>query len=130
MATIRNSKTHKPGWLPGVSALLAFIACNGLFIIVGIFALFGVTIVINPHIQGAIITLFSVLTLAFVIMNYRNNKVPGPVVLSAIGTAIIAGSMYIYFNKTIESIGLIILFTSAIWSWRACRTSAQLSSNN
>lgn len=121
MTTDARKDPGKLSWLPGAAAILAFIACNGLFIIVAALALFGMTIAINPHIQAAMISLFAVLTLGFVFLGYREHHVLGPMILSAIGAVLIVGSMYIYFNKIVESIGLLALIASAVWTWRAAK---------
>ncbi len=52
-------------WLPGAAAVLAFVACNGTVLLVAMLAVFGITLVINPHLQAAAISLFSLLTLGF-----------------------------------------------------------------
>jgi hypothetical protein len=39
--------------------------------------------------------------------------------LSIVGAVILVGSMYIYFNKIVESLALLALISSAVWSWRA-----------
>ena|SRR3989304_6728594 len=122
MTTDTRKDPGKLSWLPGAAAILAFIACNGLFIIVAALALFGMTIAINPHIQAAMISLFAVLALGFVFLGYREHRVLGPMILSAIGAVLIVGSMYIYFNKIVESIGLLALIASAVWTWRAAKT--------
>ena len=121
MTTDTQKDLGKLSWLPGAAAILAFIACNGLFVIVAILSLFGITIAINPHIQAAAISLFAVLTLGFVFLGYREHHVPGPMILSVIGAVLIVGTMYIYFSKIVESLGLLALITSAVWSWRASK---------
>lgn len=123
MTTNTQKDSGKLGWLPGAAAILAFIACNGLFIIVAILSVFGITIAINPHVQAAVISLFAVLTLCFVFLGYRKHGVLGPMILAVIGAVIIVGTMYIYFNKIVESLGLLALIASAIWSWRASKAS-------
>ncbi len=121
MTTDTQKDLGKPSWLPGAAAILAFIACNGLFVIVAILSLFGITIAINPHIQAAAISLFAVLTLGFVFLGYREHHVAGPMILSVCGAVLIVGTMYIYFSKIVESLGLLALITSAVWSWRASK---------
>jgi hypothetical protein len=59
MTTDTQKDLGKLSWLPGAAAILAFIACNGLFVIVAILSLFGITPAINPHIQAAAISLFA-----------------------------------------------------------------------
>ena len=119
MSTDTQKDMGKLGWLPGAAAILAFIACYGLFVLVAILSFFGVAIVINPHIQAGVISLFGVLTLGFVFLGYRTHHVRGPMILSAIGAVLIVGSMYIYYNEIVELLGLVALITSAVWSWRA-----------
>lgn len=121
MTTDTQDGAGKLSWLPGAAAVLAFISCNGLFIVGATLALFGITIAINPNIQAAAISLFAVLTPGFVFLAYRKYHVLGPMILSAIGAILIVGTMYIYFSKIVESIGLLALITSAVWSWRAAK---------
>jgi len=113
----------KPTWLAATTAVLAFIACNGSIIILAILSLLGVTVAINTDVQAAVISLFAVLTLIFVSLGYRNHRISGPLILSAVGALIIVGSMYILFNKIAESLGLLALIISAIWNWRESLTS-------
>ena len=95
-----------------------FHCINCTFVIIAILSLLGVSVVINPHIQAAIISLFALLTLGFVFLGYRGHGVASPLILSAIGAFLIIGTMYISFSKIVESFGLIALIVSAIWSWR------------
>lgn len=119
MTTDTRKAPGKLRWLPGAAAILAFVACNGVVVIVAILSLFGVAIAINPHIQAAAISLFAVLTLGFVFLAYRGHHVLGPLILSVFGAVLIVGTMYISLSKIVESVGLLALIVSAIWSWRA-----------
>ena len=127
MTTDTQKNSGKPGWLPGASAVLAFIACNGVFVLVAFLALFGIAVAINPHIQAGVISLLALLTFGFVLMAYRRHHVRGPLILSVIGAIVLVGSMYVYFNKIVESLGLLALITSAVWSWRAGKSRTVLS---
>ena len=122
-----QKQSGKPGWLPGAAAILAFIACNGVFVLVAFLSLFGIAVAVNPHIQAGVISLLALLTLGFVLMAYRQHQVRGPVILSVAGAIILVGSMYIYFNKIVESFGLLVLIVSAVWSWRASKSSTRSS---
>ena len=126
MARETSSAAGKLGWLPGATAILTFIACNGLIILVAILSVFGITIVINPHVQAGVISLFAALTLAFVFLGYRTHHVRGPMIMSAVGAVLVIGSMYIHFNKIIESAGLLALIASAVWSWRVNRANVEV----
>jgi hypothetical protein len=107
------------GWLPGATAILAFVACNSVFVLAAFLSLFGMAIAVNPHVQAGVISLFALLTFGFVLMAYRQHHVRGPLILSIVGAVILVGSMYIYFNKIVESLALLALISSAVWSWRA-----------
>ena len=104
-----------------VAAAFAFIACNGLIVLTALLALFGITFVVDPHVQAALISVFSILTLILVYTGYRQHRTRGPLILAAVGALVIIATMYVSYNKTIESIGLVALITSAIWSWRVVR---------
>jgi len=126
MSTESQEKLWKLKWLPAATAILAFIACNGVFLIVAMLSTFGIVIVVNPHIQAVVISLFAVLTLGFVFVGYRRHHVAGPMILSAVGAVLVVGSMYIYFNKIVESLGLLALIVSAMWSLRVSRARAAI----
>ncbi len=54
-----TDNTSKPrGRLATVFAIFAFIACNGLVILLAVLSAIGVSVSINPHIQAAAISLF------------------------------------------------------------------------
>ena len=125
MTVDTQKDSGKLSWLPGAAAILAFLACNGVFILVAILAVFGITIAINPHVQAAVISLFTVLTVCFVILGYRKHRVLGPLILSMIGATLVVGTMYISFNKIVESLGLLALIASAAWSWRVSKISVR-----
>ena len=127
MTTRLKSNRDKLSWLPGAAAVLAFLACNGLIVLAAALSLFGITLAINPHVQAAAITLFALLTLVFVMMGFRKNRQPGPAALAFIGAVVIVGTMYVYFSKIVESVGLLLLIVSAIWSWRATKSCARAS---
>jgi hypothetical protein len=105
-------------------AVLAFLACNCTFILIVALSAIGITISINPHLQAAAISLFAVVTLVLVFIDVKKHQNHGPFILAAIASATLIGTMYIYFNKVVESIGLLELLIAAIWSWllsrRAC----------
>lgn len=125
MTNETTKESGKLSWLPAAAAILAFIACNGAFMLVAILAVFGITIAVNPHVQAAVISLFTVLTACFVILSYRKHRVLGPIVLSMLGAILVVGTLYISFNKIVESIGLLALIASAVWGWRAGKVPAR-----
>ena len=118
----KSDKATRSSQLAALGAVLAFIACNGLLILIAAFAALGITLVINPHVQAVAISLFALTTLFMVLIAFRKNKVRGPLILCAIGAVTVIGSLYIHYDKIIESIGLVALFVSAIWSWRVSKS--------
>jgi phosphoglycerol transferase MdoB-like AlkP superfamily enzyme len=112
---------NRGGRLELLFAALAFIACNGTFVLVAALSVIGLSISINPHIQAAAISLFAVLSLLLVYRQFRRHHARGPLLLSAAATAVLIGTMYLYFDKIIESVGLLALVGAALWSWRSCR---------
>jgi hypothetical protein len=118
-----TASTGKPqGRLAALFAVFAFIACNGLVIMIAGFSVIGVSISINPHIQAAAISLFSVVTLSLVFNGFTKNRRIGPLILATAATVTLIGTLYIHFNKIIESLGLLALFASVLWSWQINRT--------
>ena len=116
--------THKPGTasrLAPLFAVFAFLACNCTIILLAVLSAIGISISINPHLQAAAIALFAVVTLLLIFRDCKNYKVPGPLILAAIASATLIGTMYIHFNKIVESIGLLELFIAAVWNWQLSR---------
>ena len=98
--------------------MLALLACNGTILLIGLLSFFGVTLVINPHVQAATISMFAVLTLVFVFFGYRDHRKAGPLIISVVGAALVVGTLYTIFNKLVETAGLVLLIGSSLWSWR------------
>ena len=118
-----TDSTNKPhGRLAAVFAIFAFIACNGLIILLAVLSAIGVSVSINPHIQAAAISFFALVTLSLVFKEFKQNRTIGPLILAATATVTLIGTIYIHFNKIIESIGLLALFAAALWSWQISRT--------
>jgi hypothetical protein len=109
------------GRLPAMFAVLAFISCNGTIVLIAVFSAIGISVSINPHLQAAAISLFAIATLALVFKDYRQHRAPGPPILAGIAAAILIGTMYIHFNKVVESVGLLALFAAALWGWQVNR---------
>lgn len=122
-----TDSTSKPrGKLAAVFAIFAFIACNGLVILLAVLSAIGVSVSINPHIQAAAISFFAIVTFALVFKEFKKNRTIGPLILAAAATVTLIGTMYIHFNKIIESVGLLALFASALWSWQVSRAQCVL----
>jgi hypothetical protein len=102
---------------PGITALLAFIACNGLIVVTAVLALFGITFDINPHVQALLISVFAILTSVLVFRGYQRHRKLGPLLLAASGTLAIILTMYLSYSKLVESAGLLMLIAAAGWNW-------------
>ena len=109
------------GKLSALFAVLAFIACNSTIIVIAAFSAIGISVSINPHLQAAAISLFALSTLLLVFRDFRLHRARGPLMLAALAAAVLIGSMYIHFNKIVESVGLLALFAAALWSWQVNR---------
>jgi len=120
-----SSNTGKPGAggskLPLIFSALAFIACNGTLVLIAIFSAIGISVSINPHLQAAAISLFAIVTLALVSRDFKRHRVVGPLLLAALASITLIGTMYIHYNKVVESIGLLALFAAALWGWQVNR---------
>ncbi|MCP4768571.1 MAG: MerC domain-containing protein [Gammaproteobacteria bacterium] len=116
------SDTGKAGArLPLIFAVLAFIACNGTILLIVVFSAIGISVSINPHLQAAAISLFAIVTLALVFRDFKRHRSIGPLLLAALASITLVGTMYIHFNKVLESIGLLALFAAALWGWQVNR---------
>jgi len=125
MTTVTTSSKQSSSlssMLPGIMALFAFIACNGTIIFVTFFSVLGITLTINPNIQAATISLFACLTDVFVFIEFKKHNKKAPLILAIASTLVVIFTMYIAYNQVIESIGLIALIASAVWSWRVNKT--------
>jgi uncharacterized membrane protein len=118
-----DSGDKPEGKLAAVFAILAFIACNGVVVLIAAFSFIGVSVSINPHIQAAAISLLSLVTLGLVFRGFQSNRKIGPLILAIAATVTLIATMYIHFNKIAESLGLLALFASALWSWQINRSS-------
>lgn len=105
----------------GVSAILAFIACNGLIFATAILATFGITFGVNPNVQAVLISLFAILTSVFIYKGFVRHRKIGPLLLAGVGALLILLTMYISYSKVIESAALLALTVAAGWNWYVIR---------
>ena len=122
----KSNSTPKFAFYSGVAALLTFIACNGLILVTGLLALFGITLGINPHVQAILISLFAILTSVLIYKGFMRHHNIGPLLLAGIGALVIILTMYISYSKLIESAGLLALVVAAGWNWYVARQEASL----
>ena len=116
-----GTSSNNSGRLAPLFAIFAFLACNGTIILIAILSTIGITISINPHLQAAAISLFALATLLLVFRDFRKHRGIGPLILAGVASVILIGTMYINFNKVVESVGLLALFAATLWSWQLDR---------
>jgi hypothetical protein len=109
------------GSLAALFAVLAFIACNGIILLIAGLSVIGISISINPHLQAVAISLLALITLLLVFRDFRRHREHGPLLLAAIATATLIGTMYIHYSKMVESVGLLLLLAAALWGWQINR---------
>lgn len=122
--TDKSKSVREVAFYPGVAALLAFIACNGLISAAALLAIFGITPGINPHVQAILISLFSILTPVLIYKGFMQHHKIGPLLLAGTGALVIILTMYISYSKLIESAGLLALIVAAGWNWYVARQEA------
>jgi hypothetical protein len=109
------------GSLAALFAVLAFIACNGIILLIAGLSVIGISISINPHLQAVAISLLALITLLLVFRDFRRHREHGPLLLAAIAAATLIGTMYIHYSKMVESVGLLLLLAAALWGWQINR---------
>lgn len=119
--TDSTQKSPTASRLAPLFSVLTFLACNGTLILIAALSALGISISINPHLQAAAISLFAVVTLLLVFSDFKKHQNLGPLILAGVASATLIGTMYIHFNKVLESIGLLELFIAALWSWQLSR---------
>ena len=119
--TDSTKKSRTTGRLAPLFSVFTFLACNGTLILIAALSALGISISINPHLQAAAISLFAVITLLLVFIDTKKHQNHGPLILAVIASATLIGTIYIQFNKVLETIGLLELFIAAIWSWQLSR---------
>jgi arsenite methyltransferase len=122
MATASGSASgRRLAFYSGLSAVLAFIACNGLILATAVLAVLGITLSINPHVQAVLISLFAVLTAILLFRGFLEHRKVGPLMLASTGALVILLTMYVSYSKLVESIGLVALVAAAGWNWYIAR---------
>jgi hypothetical protein len=116
-STDSDTSGNKPGRLAPLFAIFAFLACNGGILLIATLSTIGISISINPQLQAAAISLFSLVALLLVFRDFRNHRGIGPVILAALASATLISTMYIHFDKLVESFGLLALLAATLWSW-------------
>jgi hypothetical protein len=107
-----------PAWLPSVAAIATLLSCNGVAVLVAVLSLIEITIVIDPNLQAAVISLLAVLTVALVYLKHQVRRNVASLLLGGVGAMLIVGTMYISYSKPMETLGLFSLISASVWNWR------------
>jgi arsenite methyltransferase len=119
-----TEKTRTAGkleWLAGTAALFSIIACYGTLFAISALSALGITLAVNDGAWAGAIALFAVLAVIGVVFGYRRHRTLAPLVLAAIGAAIILWVMFGSFNRILELVGFAALIVGAVWDWRLKR---------
>ncbi|MFQ5938096.1 MAG: MerC domain-containing protein [Acidiferrobacterales bacterium] len=117
----QTDNASKLEWLAGVAALLSILACYGTLFVISVLSALGITLVVHGGAWAGAISLFAVLAVVGVALGYRRHRVLAPLVLAAIGAAIIIWVIFGPFNRVLELIGFAALVIGATWDWRLKR---------
>ena len=90
----------------------SFMSRGGSSIFVSLVVVFVSLLALVSLFRGVLLLVFS---------DFKKHQNPGPLILAGVASATLIGTMYIHFNKLLESIGLLELFIAALWSWQLRR---------
>jgi hypothetical protein len=111
------------GWLAGAGTVLAVLACYGTLAVVSGLSLLGVSLAVHEGAWAAAIGFFAVVALLGIVAGYRRHRVAGPLVIGAIGTALVLWAMAVSYDRGVEIAGFAGLIAAAVWDWRVKRGS-------
>lgn len=120
----------KLDWLAGAAALLSIVACYGTLFAISALSALGISLAVNDGAWAGAIALFAVLAVLGVVLGYRRHRTLAPLVLAAIGAAIILWVMFGSFNRILELVGFAALAVGAIWDWRLKRRSSSMAAGS
>ncbi len=123
-------KAGKLEWLAGTAALLSIVACYGTLFTISVLSALGISLVVNEGAWAGAIALFAVLAVLGVVLGYRRHHTLAPLLLAAIGAAIILWVMFGSFNRILELGGFAALIVGAIWDWRLKRRSSSMAAGS
>ncbi len=99
--------------LPGMTAILAFLVCNSFGTLAAMLASLGIAVEITTHLHAAVISLLVISTAALVTLRLRGLRRYGTACLAVTGAILVVGTMYVAFDKTVETLGLMALLAAA-----------------
>ena len=97
---------------------LALIACYGTLCLISLLALAGITLAINEGLWAVAISLFYAIAVAALAPGYRRHKNHRPLLLAAIGLAVILWTMFGTYNWIAELMAFAGLIAATFWDRR------------
>ena len=102
---------------------LALIACYGTLCLVSLLALAGIALPINEGLWAVAISAFYALAVAAIAPGYRVHKNHRPILLAAIGLAVILWVMFGTYHWLTELIAFATLIAATLWNRRLQKSS-------
>ena len=99
----------------GLSTFLSLLACYGTLAFVSILSFVGITVSIHTGVWAGVITFFAWFAVAGVAGNFKRHRSVGPLIVAAIGAALITWAMFVSFNRVVEIAGFSGLIYAALW---------------
>lgn len=116
--------TRKLERAAAVSTALAILTCYGTLIAVSLLSLMGVSVAIHEGAWAGTISLFAVLAVGGFAINTRRHGVVAPLLIAALGAALIVYTMLGTYLRSVEITGFVFMTLAAVWDWRARATMA------
>lgn len=108
-------------WMAPAAAALSLVACYGTLAAIGLLGALGVTIALNEAVWAGAIVVFAWLALLALGLRWRHHGRLWPIVLAAIGVAMITLTMMIAYERIVELLGFAFLCVGTFLDWRAGR---------
>ena len=106
------------GWLAGAGTILALCACYGTLGLVALLSMMGVTVAVHEGAWAGTISVFAVLAVGGMALGYRRHGALPPLVLAALGAALIVWVMFGVYHLAVELAGFALLVVATFWDWR------------
>lgn len=92
-----------------VAAAASLVACYGTLALVGVLAMFGLTVSVNEAVWAAAIAGAALVAVAATGFNARRHRQPWPLAISGLGASLIVYAMFVSYNPLVEGVGFALL---------------------
>jgi len=113
-----SSNTTQSGWLAGVGTLLSLAACYGTLGLISVLGTLGIAIAVDNTLWAGAIVGFAGLAVIGLALGLMRHHKPWPILIGALGAAIVAYAMYVQYDRVVEIAGFVLLSLAAFWDWR------------